>query len=771
MPRQKLCQHPTRHTDSSSKATGSRRISCRLLNFLRDHYDFEELNIRWLCPKCQRVETAMMNKEYEMNEEDNMDTSNEESNDDKSSHDEGENDNESDQQDSDEEQSDNDMLLELSYREEQAIGQLSRTRPIRSQIDQVYKYLHSLCDVLEGKSVQENDPDPHGLLVQESNDLLTGLKSLFNDSDCSEQVRLLTIAPEAWGREKLRKWFESTEHQARQSLILRQNEGVLAVPQYFSGNPSISNDTITTIIDFYREEGVSRTSPNSKDTIQINRNTVPLRFMEMSVLDAFRLFDERFPNMAARTTFYSLRPRDVKILSPHDTCICIIHENMNLLIKVRIYFYLQHAWNNYRQNIQNKSSSMRSNTFDLKDLTSQMVCQDDMEDCFIGECQQCSTKSIIDILTENMNVDLDENYSWTLWKKLNSKFDLQRMTGSIEALLAEIEEQWPLFMLHTFCNRKQRDYISDLRAQSTKTTFVVAQIDFSMNYTLIRQREVQQGFFSQSQVSLFTVHLTVGKEHFDMAIISNSMEHNVAFVYCAQQIIVDYVKKNIPLAKKIIYVSDGASSHFKNNANMLNLAYHKDDFNMDADWVFTATGHGKGPGDGIGAVLKSTARRITLSKNILLSNPYDFFQFSKKHQLETATAAGRRKPAIDLFFLEEVEIHRNKALGHQNQYESDPLFTHNIHKIAALAFLKLTNVINGFEHLSIDLGDDNETILDYFEETYIGERVIVKSSRRHAFEANSGTGKDDRTALICVSAGGFVLSPLFLYSGKHLMDS
>ncbi|CAF4441079.1 unnamed protein product [Rotaria socialis] len=235
------------------------------------------------------------------------------------------------------------------------------------------------------------------------------------------------------------------------------------------------------------------------------------------------------------------------------------------------------------------------------------------------------------------------------------------MTGSIEALLAEIEEQWPLFMLHTFCNRKQRDYISDLRAQSTKTTFVVAQIDFSMNYTLIRQREVQQGFFSQSQVSLFTVHLTVGKEHFDMAIISNSMEHNVAFVYCAQQIIVDYVKKNIPLAKKIIYVSDGASSHFKNNANMLNLAYHKDDFNMDADWVFTATGHGKGPGDGIGAVLKSTARRITLSKNILLSNPYDFFQFSKKHQLETATAAGRRKPAIDLFFLEEVEIHRNKV--------------------------------------------------------------------------------------------------------------
>jgi hypothetical protein len=63
-----------------------------------------------------------------------------------------------------------------------------------------------LCDILEGKSVQANNPNQHGLLVQESNELLTGLKKLFNESDNSEQIRLLTIAPEEWGREKVRKW-------------------------------------------------------------------------------------------------------------------------------------------------------------------------------------------------------------------------------------------------------------------------------------------------------------------------------------------------------------------------------------------------------------------------------------------------------------------------------------------------------------------------------------------------------------------------------------
>ncbi len=54
-----------------------------------------------------------------------------------------------------------------------------------------------------------------------------------------------------------------------------------------------------------------------------------------------------------------------------------------------------------------------------------------------------------------------------------------------------------------------------------------------MNYTLIRQREVQQGFFSHHQATLFTIHLTIGKEQRNLAIISNYMEHTTAFVHCA----------------------------------------------------------------------------------------------------------------------------------------------------------------------------------------------------------------------------------------------
>ena len=183
-----------------------------------------------------------------------------------------------------------------------------------------------------------------------------------------------------------------------------------------------------------------------------------------------------------------------------------------------------------------------------------MVCPVQTENCYIGECNNCPTTQLANILTEHIESNLDEECSWIIWRKLNNKFNLHKVTGSLNSLLNEIEEQWLYFLMHSHCNRQQREYITQLRVQSNKQNFIVAQIDFSMNYTLIRQHEVQQGFFSQHQATLFTIHLTIGNEHRDLAIVSNSMEHTTSFVYCAQRIIVEFVKKHYPLVKKINYL-------------------------------------------------------------------------------------------------------------------------------------------------------------------------------------------------------------------------
>ncbi|CAF1296165.1 unnamed protein product [Rotaria magnacalcarata] len=56
-----------------------------------------------------------------------------------------------------------------------------------------------------------------------------------------------------------------------------------------------------------------------------------------------------------------------------------------------------------------------------------------------------------------------------------------------------------------------------------------------------------------------------------------------------------------------------------------------------------------------------------------------------------------------------------------------------------------------------------------FSDKAKGQWVIVNSSCRHAFESNGGTGKDYRTAFICIAPGGQVLPPLLIYAGKRLI--
>lgn len=70
----------------------------------------------------------------------------------------------------------------------------------------MYRKLNRLCDILEEKSQDLHDPNPHGLTISEANELLGGLRKLYADSDASEQVRLMTIAPTEWGRQKIEKW-------------------------------------------------------------------------------------------------------------------------------------------------------------------------------------------------------------------------------------------------------------------------------------------------------------------------------------------------------------------------------------------------------------------------------------------------------------------------------------------------------------------------------------------------------------------------------------
>ena len=66
-----------------------------------------------------------------------------------------------------------------------------------------------------------------------------------------------------------------------------------------------------------------------------------------------------------------------------------------------------------------------------------MVCAVETEDCFNGKCSQCPKGHLMNILMDRTDIDLDDDCSWIIWKKVNNKFDLQHMTRSIDSLVTE----------------------------------------------------------------------------------------------------------------------------------------------------------------------------------------------------------------------------------------------------------------------------------------------------------------------------------------------
>lgn len=128
-----------------------------------------------------------------------------------------------------------------------------------------------------------------------------------------------------------------------------------------------------------------------------------------------------------------------------------------------------------------------------------------------------------------------------------------------------------------------------------------------------------------------------------------------------QQSVIPEVRKVCTTVKKIFYVTDGAKQHFKNRFNMCNLMYHERDFNIQAEWHFHATAHGKGPCDGLGAIFKREATRYSLqvdpNKAILNSESlyrwaeakFDnikIFHYSKKNHDKIQTLLNKNHPKV-----------------------------------------------------------------------------------------------------------------------------
>ncbi|CAF4667131.1 unnamed protein product, partial [Rotaria socialis] len=464
------------------------------------------------------------------------------------------------------------------------IDDFHNTKQISNAIDETYFKLREWSNTILPSSRRDEKPeifDSLNVSIDDAVSILNHLRELFR-------------------------------HQARRSIELRTAGGVFSKPEDRRGNKSLDEQIELTVHNFYTSDEVSRETSYKKQVIHPppSRKPVPLRFLHSNIGETYQQFKSKYINIEiSRSKFSSLRPVWVRDQIGHESCMCIYHENADLVL-------------------QGISKSLH-HLVSMKNLIEETICTSPSEFCYYRPCVNCRQLKPSDILSDGIDIEIEDSASWSIWKKLNSRYELLHLTGTIRALLEEIDSLWPHFIIHNFYTREQRDYIALIKETSSISTFAVVQVDFAQNFTLIIQREIQSAYYSRQQATIFTIYIKVGEEHRNMVLISDYLAHDTQFVYSGQKLIVDFLRTQYPNVLKLNYASDGASAHFKNKYNMYNLAHHHADFNIAASWTFSATGHGKGPCDGVGAVVKSTATQHLLKggPNASFSSPKQFYEW------------------------------------------------------------------------------------------------------------------------------------------------
>ena len=97
------------------------------------------------------------------------------------------------------------------------------------------------------------------------------MKEKLKVSNKREKIQILTLTPESWSLQKTVKEFKVSKATAQKARILREKNGILAVPQPVIGK-RLSEKTVNSVLEFYQNDEHSRQLPGKKECVSIGKN-------------------------------------------------------------------------------------------------------------------------------------------------------------------------------------------------------------------------------------------------------------------------------------------------------------------------------------------------------------------------------------------------------------------------------------------------------------------------------------------------------------------
>ena len=388
------------------------------------------------------------------------------------------------------------------------------------------------------------------------------------------------------------------------------------------------------ITQFYTRLDVSTLMPNKRKSVDDH----PFYIMQSSLLSAYKTFCHENPSIKIGFgTFYKNKPKYVHLLKKFKwlQCVCDVCANVK-------YLLLAASSSMTRCGFELPEWLMTSDPIKAGLLTLCSGSEKRQGSCLARKCADCGVGSVVEDLKQWAKDNVADVLRWKEWRhvvEIVKNKEVKRMklvlcSGSRAKVVGELRGRLDTFGSHSFFARWQQRRFRE-NCESFDDDAAVAVLDFSENFTCTQQEEAQSAYYSHTQI---TLHPTVcfykenGKVIRDtVAFVSNDLKHDAGAVFCFVNQTIEHLKDKVPTLRKVHLWSDGCAAQYKSKQPFTNLAGKYGHTDMNFEWNFFGSRHGKNPSDGESGVIKSKMSRLMISSQIHIDSAADFAKECASH--------------------------------------------------------------------------------------------------------------------------------------------
>ncbi|CAF4436359.1 unnamed protein product, partial [Didymodactylos carnosus] len=226
-----------------------------------------------------------------------------------------------------------------------------------------------------------------------------------------------------------------------------------------------------------------RTCANISDQI---KNAVHKFYLKDDV--SYQLPEENKGIIISRSSFADLRPPFVvpKAALAHRICVCIYHENANLILKAIDKFVKGNVCSSLQQ------------------FTGTLVCNTVNQECMFPACPLCES-NFQEKVIDNV-VSAATRIKWWQCVNIHGRAEKKEFEGSVDEAVELLKSKVKYFLFHVYIKRERSNYFEQLKSEVTDEK-VVIQVDFAENFGLKEQDEIQSAHWNRKTLSIFTAYV------------------------------------------------------------------------------------------------------------------------------------------------------------------------------------------------------------------------------------------------------------------------